>query len=361
MKTWRATDTALEATAAQYSDTLLVLDEIGQVDAKVVGDVVYMLGNEQGKIRGLRTGGARPTLTWRLLYLSTGEKRLSDIMKEAGKSTKAGQETRLVNLNGDAGHGLGMFDTLNGFVGGHELAKHLDDSTRQYYGVAGYRFIEHVVAQIEPLREHLRYDVQNLANDWTPSGAHGQVHRVAQRFALVALAGEMATQAGLTGWVEGEAKRAAKACFDAWIDERGGVGNSETNAMLEQVRGWFGANRDARFTWWHRADDDHRPSTANMAGFKRLVRNGTAVDRGAEMARDGEFDDKDCALEYYVMPEAFKSEICKGFDHRAVAKLLLDCGIIKGDGRGCTRAERLPLMGKTVPCYRFTSALFEVE
>lgn len=358
LRTWRATDTALEATAAQHSDTLLVLDEISEVDPRVLGDIVYMLGNEQGKGRGLRTGGVRPTLTWRLLYLSTGEKRVSDIVKEAGKTIKAGQETRLVNLKGDAGQGLGIFDTLNGFTGGHELAKHLNDSTRQYYGVAGHRFIEHVVSQIEPLRERLRYDVQNLAHEWTPSGAHGQVHRVAQRFALVALAGEMATRAGLTGWTDGEAKRAARACFDSWIEERGGAGNSETIAILEQVRGWFGANGDARLMWWHRAGDDHRPSTSNMAGYKRLVRNGVTVDRGAEMLRDGEFNERDCELRYYVMPEVFKNEICKGYNHKAVAKLLLDRGIIIGDGHSYMRPERLPLIGNN-RCYRFTPALFE--
>ncbi|MFZ1890579.1 MAG: hypothetical protein WAU37_00130, partial [Formosimonas sp.] len=307
-----------------------------------------------------RTGGSRPTLSWRVLYLSTGEKRLSDIMREAGKSTKAGQETRLVNLNGDAGQGLGMFDTLNGFAGGHEFAKHLDDATRLYHGVTGYRFIEHVVQNITALREQLKYDVQNLAYDWTPTGAHGQVHRVAQRFALVGLAGEMATQAGLTGWLEGESNQCAKMCFDSWVDDRGGAGNSEETMMLEQARGWFGANREARFAWWHRAGDDHKPATANMAGFKRIMRNGAAVSREDELLRDGEFDGSDCVMEYYVFKETFINDVCKGFNHKAMSKLLVANGIIKPDGKSHTRNERLPLMGN-VRCYRFTAALFEQE
>jgi putative DNA primase/helicase len=50
---------------------------------------------------------------------------------------------------------------------------------------------------------------------------------VGARFALVGAAGEMATEAGLTGWPTGESERAARACFNAWLAARGGIGNGE--------------------------------------------------------------------------------------------------------------------------------------
>ena len=49
LQRWRSTDNALEATAAQHSDGLLILDELAQVDPKTAGECAYMLANEQGK------------------------------------------------------------------------------------------------------------------------------------------------------------------------------------------------------------------------------------------------------------------------------------------------------------------------
>ncbi len=76
-RSWRATGNALEATAAEHNDTLLPLDEIGQVEPRELGEVAYMLANGVGKGRAHREGRAKPALTWRMLFLSTGEKRMA--------------------------------------------------------------------------------------------------------------------------------------------------------------------------------------------------------------------------------------------------------------------------------------------
>ena len=94
---------------------------------------------------------------------------------------------------------------------------------------------------------------------------------MAARFAIVGVAGALATEAGLTGWDEGESEDAAKACFDAWLQARGGAGNGEVKAMLRQVRGFLEAHGEGRFTWWHRAMDDHNAKTLMRAGFRRLI------------------------------------------------------------------------------------------
>ena len=77
---WRSTDNALEATAAQHSDCLLILDELAQIDPKTAGECAYMLANEQSKARATCNGAARTRLTWRLLFLSAGELGLADHM-----------------------------------------------------------------------------------------------------------------------------------------------------------------------------------------------------------------------------------------------------------------------------------------
>ena len=69
LRPWRGTANGLEAVAAETSDTLLILDEMGQADPREVGDIVYLLGNEAGKQRASRTGTARRRHFWRTLFL----------------------------------------------------------------------------------------------------------------------------------------------------------------------------------------------------------------------------------------------------------------------------------------------------
>jgi uncharacterized protein (DUF927 family) len=116
VRSWRSTDNALESIAAAHSDGLLVLDEIGMCDPRIIGETVYMLGNGTGKARANDRGQAgRQVQEWRLLFLSTGEKTLAQHMAEAHKELKAGMEVRLLAVPADAGKGMGLFEALHGF------------------------------------------------------------------------------------------------------------------------------------------------------------------------------------------------------------------------------------------------------
>ncbi|HDR8945437.1 TPA: DUF927 domain-containing protein, partial [Burkholderia vietnamiensis] len=333
LRSWRATSNAMESTAAQHSDGLLILDEIGQVEPKEVGDIVYMIGNEAGKGRATRNATAKPVLSWRLLFLSSGEKTLASIMGEASKTANAGQDVRLATIPADAGRGYGMFEELHGFATPKDLADHIARASGQHYGVAAMEFIRHTAENAERMRETVSGMIAALVSDWVPQGSDGQVSRVAQRFALVGVAGEIASEAGCTGWGEGHAIQAAHACFKAWVRERGGVGNAEATAMLRQVRGFLEAHGDARFTWVQRACDDHAGKTMHRVGFKRMVSDGRAVNTNREyMAEYGEnmspADAERSDIEYLILPEAFRTEVCRGFDHRAVAKVLAEQDVL---------------------------------
>ncbi len=73
---------------------------------------------------------------------------------------------------------------------------------------------------------------------------------------------------GHASWANGEATKAARTCFAAYLDERGGIGNSEQDAILRQISGFFQLHGDARFTWWHRAMDEHDPHTIHHASYQ---------------------------------------------------------------------------------------------
>ncbi|WP_017772312.1 DUF927 domain-containing protein [Paraburkholderia kururiensis] len=370
MRTWRATANAMETTAAQHSDGLLILDEISQVEPREVGDTVYMLANEAGKSRATRNATAKPVLKWQLLFLSSGEKNLATIMAEAGKTTNAGQEVRLAAFAADAGKGHGIFEELHGHHSAADVAAALTSAARRHHGTAGIAFIEYAVERATSLGKTLSSMIAPLVEDWVPAGADGQVARVARRFALVGAAGEIAGHAACTGWDEGLAIAAARACFEAWLKERGGISKGEDVAMLRQVRDFLATHGAARFQWVHRVDDDHAPSTMYRAGFRRHLSTTDEATKPVDSNRAyfeeyghamSEADAARSETEYLVLPGTFRTEVCKGFDHRAVARLLHQRGalVLGGEGRFDVKM-RIGTLG-SMRLYRIQPSIFSID
>lgn len=336
VRMWRATANGLEGLAALHNDGLLILDELSQIDPREAGDAAYLLANGQGKVRASRSGAARQAARWRLLFLSAGEESLSALMARVGKRANAGQEIRLADIEADAGAGMGVFETIHGHTTPAEMALAIKDAATRYHGAVGIEWLRRIVSDRTNLPDLLHNGMAQFVSEVLPAGAAGQVQRIARRFALVAVAGELATHYGLTGWESGESERAAKSCFSAWLAAFGGAGNREERAILDQVRAFFEAHGASRFEDMN-ANHDQRVN--NRAGFYRIGTNGARV--------------------YLVLPEAFKREICQGFDSKAVTSALINAGWIErgGDGKA-TQKPRLPGMGPT-RCYVFTSRMWE--
>ncbi|SAK51488.1 inner membrane protein [Caballeronia pedi] len=334
MQRWRATSNGLEGLAALHNDTLLVLDELAQVDPREAGEIAYMLANGTGKARAGRTGSARARQSWRLLFLSAGEIGLAQHMQAGGKKAKAGQEVRLVEIPADAGQGFGLFETLHGQAGGAQLSALINEGCARSYGVAAIEMLKALAKEPDVIEQYLRQETATFLAEHLPADANGQAHRVCQRLALIGLAGEYATDRGITGWHTGEALAAAAACFRAWLENRGGAGNHEHAAILSHVKAFFEAHEESRFTDLNDVSD--RP-TINRAGFRRAV---------------------DGASEYLVFPEVFKREVSQGFDPKSAAKVLVDAGWIRGSPDGkYQRVERIPGKG-TTRVYVFTSRVW---
>lgn len=92
---WRRTD---EGIAALCNDNVLILDEMGQVNGRVLAECAYMLANGQGKGRSNREGGVCRSWNWRLLFFFSGKLGLSDKLAENGLKSRGGQEVRFVGL-----------------------------------------------------------------------------------------------------------------------------------------------------------------------------------------------------------------------------------------------------------------------
>jgi uncharacterized protein (DUF927 family) len=326
LESCRTTDNAAETQAELHNDSLLILDELVLMEARVVGDWVYMVGNEKGKSRMGRDAGARPVKTWRLLFLTSGEIGLEEHMASAGKRRRGGQETRLAEISADAGKGLGIFENLHGFENGALFATALTDAAALSYGTPLIAFVEALIRH----RAELPATIKKLQHQFVTEvltgieNPAGQVRRVAARFGLVAVGGELATSEGITGWEPGEAIQAAARCFKDWMAARGGSVPAEERDLLSQVRYFFEAHAN-RFRWKDRVLDDHAPEVPHQAGFKDTPHG------------------KENGIVYLAFPETFKREICEGYDAKDAARVLVRHGILKPSGdKRPSRNERLP-------------------
>lgn len=309
LQTWRNTDNALETTAQQHCDAPLLLDEIAQVDARAAGECVYMLANGGAKGRAQRMGGLRARASWRVLFLSAGEIGLLEQMSEAGKSPRAGQDARLAEIPADAGKGLGIFENLHGYQGGAEFSKAITEAARANYGGPFVAYLAALVKHQAGVADTVKEAQRKFQAACLTSEAHGQARRVADRFALVGAAGELATMYGLTGWAPGEAIQAARTCLGAWMSRRGGEGNQEERAALAAVREFLRRYGESSFTEWDRPPnkDDHAPVRSDRTGYRR-------------------FDGADDAVHFFIFSEVWRARVCKGFDAAAVGRLLVKRG-----------------------------------
>lgn len=212
------------------------------------------------------------------------------------------------------------------------------ETATQYYGTAAVAFLEKITQSSSS--NSLSSTIQKLCHDFIevslPSGSEGQVHRVCERFALISAAGELATDLGITGWVSGEAKRAAMTCFSAWLQQRGNTGNQERTAFLTQVQAFFEANGSSRFEDIQSMNEQR---IHQRVGFKQVNTLGIT--------------------EYFVLPQMYKHEICVGFDPRWATKCLLKAGMLKPSSEGKAQTcHRLPKEGLK-KCYHFVKTTAE--
>jgi putative DNA primase/helicase len=352
LRTWRATDNALEATAAAYSDCVLILDEFGQCDPRVIGEVLYMLGNGQGKARANDRGGARDLQhSWRLVFLSSGERTLAQHMDEAKKKPAAGQELRFLAIparvhdSEEQSRRLGIYHDVRTHAQGAALSDHLVAQAMKYHGTALPEFLTKLVASNRAdLATWIMEKRRSFAAAHLSDSASGQAIRAAGKFALIGAAGELATRWGVTGWPKGEAWKAADYAYRAWLGFRGGEGNTEERAIIEHLRVHFELCGESHYSRWASEEnasiDRHAPRTMERYGFVR--------DEEEFLAGGG----RSTVAVYYVTPEAFRQHVCAGVDSIRAARCLAELGALRHEKGKLQGKARLPgYGGEAVGCY----------
>lgn len=250
---WDVSKGGVEIEAASRNDTILILDEIKRADPKRVQEMAYAIANGMGKGTMTREREGRAKLTWRVLALSSGERSLSDHAAIGGSGAHAGAELRMVDVNaGTRTHRA--FDDVHGLTG-QDFHRVVNDAVAQHYGHVGPAFVESLIQQPEDLHSAFRQVREAFGTESSQAG------RVADRFAIMALAGESAIRRNLLNWPKGTAIKACRLLFNEWLLTTGD-GNAEDRQVLRGIADFIALHGDSRFS-------DVRAEHANLTVRER--------------------------------------------------------------------------------------------
>ena len=225
MRGWNQSGPSLENFAAARNCFPVVLDEISSnEDAKKIAEIIYTLMNGTGKGRMTRNLTRRPTLTWRMFALSTGERTTEEQASTIRNAMplQTGALIRLANMPAcPVSESLGVFESLPDGMDAKEVAGKIQDAvTEGCFGTAGPAFVEALITQIrEEGLEYIRARLQGIRDEWVRTycdSSESEVRRVADSFSFVAAAGELAIELGVFPWPTQTASKQVGACFKAW-------------------------------------------------------------------------------------------------------------------------------------------------
>lgn len=339
-KKWRATVNGLEAICLARNHNIMILDDLGQIEPQDAGQAAYLIANGQARARMSRDTSARHTPTWKTLLLSSGEIDLSRHIESAGKKAKGGQIARLPSIPADTGSGWYAIEDLRGCIDGREFSGKIKALARKYHGTAGLQFLQELTNEFQTIEAEIKQQIEKVVSLLKLEPGHApEVGRIAQRFALVAYAGELATRYGITGWRQGEAISATIKCFNAWRETSGGSIGHDEKALLNQVSAYLQAYGASRFPR-HDIASDELAKIPLKAGYTRI---------------------EDERTQFLVESGAFRNELCKGFDQKFAVKVLSDRGwLIRGTDRA-QQKPRIQALNKSIHVYVIDSIAIEGE
>lgn len=341
LRKWYTTGNALESLAEVHNDMLLTLDEISEVDPHELGRIIYQLAGGLSKGRANAGGGLRASRAWRLLFFSTGEKSVRQVLAQVGQVQKGGQRVRLPDIPVDTdAAGSRAVILAPGKQDAKDFVQDLKAACARYYGLAGPVFVAYLIAEAErkggmaAFAGELRDDLRAIENILTVETVDGQPKelplppegkRVIRRFATVALAGLRASaqpaMAGIVPWDYAEIVAAVKHVRDRWLSDQGQE-LSEVERGLAHLRNQL--LRHADRVRWIVDTGIKRPPVRDLLGFR--------------------------LQDYYLLTEEGLRELCGEHDMRTILRALKDAGHLHHDqGRLTRKSPRIEEFGNTRP------------
>lgn len=149
VRSFNTTAVGLEMAAAFANSLPLCIDELQVVkDRKSFDDIIYMLAEGIGRVRGAKTGGLQAMRTWRNCTITTGEMPISS------SNSGGGAVNRVIEVN---------YKDEKLFEDPREVVSVITEN----YGIAGKRFVELLMNNMELARELQRDYFQTLCKSDT--------------------------------------------------------------------------------------------------------------------------------------------------------------------------------------------------
>jgi len=143
---FNSTLVGFERRAAILKHLPLGIDELQEISKNLSpSQIVYQLGNGQGKTRGARVGGLQETSRWRCSILTTGEQPLT------GDNTMDGVISRSIEI-----YGAPIEDP--------EFGRTVHQVSEEHYGFAGKKYIEYLIKQVLHEKGKIQADYQLMRN-----------------------------------------------------------------------------------------------------------------------------------------------------------------------------------------------------
>lgn len=313
---WRGTDNAKESEFEARNHIGASLDELGQSTPAAAYQIVYMVGNGQGKARANKDGSQQRIRDFNIIALSTGEVSLDDFLSLASKELTGGLSVRFIQGQSDI-YKYGCFDNIYGMKDGGAFARYIGNVTGitgdkydpECSGAVGIQFIQylaHTIGDDFDKQCEIKDRINAIATRLIKDGDDAQIERMASSIALLIVAGELATEAGLTGWNDNTAfNDISRWWLESVIPLRGGSESTEENKSIEHISDFFELHHMSHFTPLA-TGDCQQPQKTNFHHFGYVeTANGSTT--------------------YYVTPAGWK-EICKGRNPKQVAQYCVKKG-----------------------------------
>jgi phage/plasmid primase-like uncharacterized protein len=292
IKSWNSTVNAMELMGYRYQDTLLCLDEISEVNPKILSEMIYILGNGSGKSRLNKDATEKERKIFSLNFLSTGEMGLEDIF---GREIKGGQTVRFIEI--DCEREYGVFDKKLNFVKCIEDINSIIDS---YQNIPIFNLINSFNDNLISMFNDNKAVFKNLRIEKFPFKAYGQLERIGEAFDNIAAAGMLAVQSNCLPNLNIE--EAILKIFESFINERG-IEKNEISVTKKRLM-------DLIISYPHR----FLPTYPTIEKVNKLA--GYRENLSEEST-------------YYITIPCFKDEICKNLNYKYIRTYLLDEKIIE--------------------------------
>jgi putative DNA primase/helicase len=262
-KSWNATARGLETLPPSRSGTGMALDELGLADDRSFASSVYTIADGAGSLVMDQNRNAIQPTQWTIMFVSSSEISMREKIKSGGKAFKPGMAVRLIDVQLD---GFDVIENDDISITPKTRVEQIKKGASQHYGHAGPMFIQKLTEQfvsVEEAYEALSTKHQEIADSYYNDDMSSEHYRIADRFALVTLAGTLAVDYGILTIEQGQVDNAVIDAINAWYDSDDTV--DENTRVIEHIGAYITKNL-LRF---RAADDEDLEANQDNIGFKK--------------------------------------------------------------------------------------------